>query len=99
MHIEASLDLERCSHKANEKAMHNWIIAHLRQIDHYEDVNIPYSSPPRDEAMEEDTSGTKQQHQYSKLPHKDSGLKFQAWGQKSDPAIETHTATRTGIPT
>jgi len=42
MYTEASLDPERYTHKADEKAMRRWIVTHLRQIDQYEDVSSQY---------------------------------------------------------
>ncbi len=35
MYTQASLDPERCTHKSDEKAMHNWLQTHLRQKDQY----------------------------------------------------------------
>jgi hypothetical protein len=41
MYSEATLDPERCTHKSDEKARRAWLLTHIRQIDMYEDTNIP----------------------------------------------------------
>jgi hypothetical protein len=73
MYYEASLDRERCTNKLDEKIRRNCIATHLRQIDQYEDVNIPYKNPQEDATMEEEEGGTKQQRK-THLPPSGSGL-------------------------
>ena len=54
MYNEATFDLERCTHKSDEKARRNWLITHLRQIDQYEDINNPIGDQQEDDIMEEE---------------------------------------------
>ena len=45
MYYEASLNLERCTLKTDEKTKRNTLTTHLRHIDQYEDVTNPYIKP------------------------------------------------------
>jgi hypothetical protein len=49
IYYEASIDSERCTHKSDEKAKRCSIIAHLRQVDQYAEVNSPHRDPQEDE--------------------------------------------------
>jgi hypothetical protein len=53
MYTKASLDPEKCSFKANQKAINQWVANHVRQLGHYEDVSSPIINA-HDEYMEED---------------------------------------------
>ncbi len=53
MYKEASLDLERCTQKSDQKARNLWVANHIRQLGHYEDVSSP-TTPTHEEYMEED---------------------------------------------
>ena len=54
MYSEATLDPERCTHKSDEKAMRDWLLTHLRQIDPYQDINNPIGEQQEDDIMEEE---------------------------------------------
>ena len=56
MYKEASLDPERCSHKTDQQARNLWVANQLRQLRHYENVNIP-DNHTQEEYMEEDING------------------------------------------
>jgi hypothetical protein len=58
MYTEASLDPERCTHTSDEKAMRIWLVTHLRHIDQYENISIPYRDRQEDDTMEEAEGGT-----------------------------------------
>jgi hypothetical protein len=52
MYTEVSLDPERCSLKADQKAKTQWVAYQVRQLGHYENVGSPIYN--QDEYMEED---------------------------------------------
>ncbi len=54
MYNETTLDPERCTHKSDEKARRAWLLTHIRQIDKYEDINIPTSEHQEDDNMEKE---------------------------------------------
>ena len=56
MYTEASLDPERCSLKADQKARTQWVANQVRQLGQYEDVGSPFIN--QDEYMEEDINPT-----------------------------------------
>jgi hypothetical protein len=41
MHPEASLDPEHCTPKLDARARSNWLHAHIKIVDQYEDVYSP----------------------------------------------------------
>jgi hypothetical protein len=45
MYTKISLDPERFGVKTDAKARHHKTLAHIGQMDQYENVHIPYSSP------------------------------------------------------
>jgi len=55
---EATLDPERCTHKSDEKAMRARLVAHIRQIDQYEDIHSLTGEQQEDDNMEEEEADT-----------------------------------------
>ena len=53
MYDEATLDLERCTHKSDDKARRAWLVTHLRQINKYEDVHNPIGEQQEDVIIKE----------------------------------------------
>jgi hypothetical protein len=41
MQPEASMNPEQCTSKSNVRAMNNWLMAHIKSIDRYEEVYSP----------------------------------------------------------
>jgi hypothetical protein len=58
MYNEATLDPERCTHKSDETTMRAWLVAHIRQIDQYEDIHNPTREQQEDDNMEEEEVDT-----------------------------------------
>ena len=58
MYNEASLDPERCTPKSDEKDMRSWLLTHLRQVDHDEDIASMARDQQDDDTMEEVKVGT-----------------------------------------
>jgi len=91
MYTEASLDPERCTHKSDEKARRNWLQTHLRQIDQYEDIDIPVRDQQEDDKMEEAYADTRQLAR-TDLPPSGSGAHAPTRGTAS-ATVEGGTAT------
>jgi len=57
---------------SDEKARRAWLVAHLRQIDQYEDINNPNGEHQEDDIMEEEEAEPRH-HAKTEMPPSGSG--------------------------
>jgi len=98
MYNEATLDPERCTHTSDEKARRAWLVAHIRQIDLYEDIHSQTREQQEDDVMEEEEIDTGQHHN-TKIPPNGSGAHTHIAGRAATAAAAGTTTTGVHIPT